>query len=144
MNTRRDKPNATDGLLQALQAIIENVDSGQVEMYWSGSGADRAANLDAARAAVALALEERRSTWRKPVNRLPHRAGNLVKNETDPAGYRFRKRVENAWVKIENIHVHLLRTDEGVAVELYPETVTDQPIASIYGLFADMAGDPDI
>jgi len=31
-----------------------------------------------------------------------------------------------------------------VAVELYPETVTDQPIASIYGLFADMAGDPDI
>jgi len=81
MNTRQDKPNATDGLLQALQAIIENVDSGQVEMYWNGSGADRAANLNAARAAVALALEERRSTWRKPVKRLPHRAGNLVKTK---------------------------------------------------------------
>jgi len=119
LNNRRNKSSAADGLLRALQAIIENVDGGLVQMHWTGMGVDNAANLDAARAAVALALEEQRIAnakrlrLRGPVIRPQYRMGNLLKNETDPAGYRLRQGAEHAWVKIESIDVHLRRTDEG-------------------------------
>ena len=88
LNNRRNKPDAADGLLRALQAIIENVDAGLVQMHWTGIETDNAANLDAARTAVALALEEKRMAKRMrhrwPVVHSQYRAGNLLKNEADP------------------------------------------------------------
>lgn len=56
--------------------------------------------------------------------------------------YILRKAHKSVWITVGNISVHVVRTDEGVSVDLYPvgEEMED-PICGTWALFAE--AEPD-
>lgn len=42
------------------------------------------------------------------------------------------------WITVDNLSVHVVQTDEGVIVDIYPlDHEDDEPIASTYAFFSD-------
>lgn len=45
---------------------------------------------------------------------------------------------DGVWITVNNISVHIIKTDEGVVVDLYPaKKENDNPIASTYAHFTE-------
>jgi hypothetical protein len=56
--------------------------------------------------------------------------------------YVLRPEHSSCWITIQNISVHVQRTDEGVCIDLYPlNQETDEAIASTYAFFQEAESD---
>ncbi len=67
-------------------------------------------------------------------------AGALIKapDDTEPDYYTLRPEAEGVWIRVNNLDVHLRRTDEGVVVDLYPGDQPDtESLASTYAHFSE-------
>lgn len=67
-------------------------------------------------------------------------AGALIKapGDSEPDYYTLRPEATGAWIRVNNLDVHLRRTDEGVVVDLYPGDQPDvESLASTYAHFSE-------
>lgn len=53
--------------------------------------------------------------------------------------YVLEENAESVWITVNDISVYVKRTDEGVAVDLYPlnDEASDPPLASTWALFSE-------
>jgi hypothetical protein len=67
-------------------------------------------------------------------------AGVLVKapDDTEPDYYTMQPEAEGVWIRVNNLDVHVRRTDEGVVVDLYPGDQPDtESLASTYAHYSE-------
>lgn len=59
-----------------------------------------------------------------------------VKTLSDSCDYKMAKDIKSLWIEVDNISVHIVRTDEGIVVDLYPLGCENQDaIATTYAFF---------
>jgi hypothetical protein len=63
-----------------------------------------------------------------------------LKQTEGDTDYELNEDFKSCWITVNNISVYIRRTDEGVAVELFPVHNEDKPpLAGTYATFADMS-----
>jgi hypothetical protein len=71
----------------------------------------------------------------------------LIKSPTDDQGtdYILTDGANSCWVTVGNISVYIQRTDEGVAVDLYPQgRAADSALAYCWATFAEAKDEEDV
>ena len=70
---------------------------------------------------------------------MPEQALKQTEGDTD---YELNEDFKSCWITVNNISVYVRRTDEGVAVDLYPvQGETQESIAGTWATFAEASED---
>ena len=70
---------------------------------------------------------------------MPQQALKRTEGDTD---YELNKDFKSCWITVDNISVYVRRTDEGVAVDLYPvQGETQESIGGTWATFAEASED---
>ena len=70
---------------------------------------------------------------------MPQQALKRTEGDTD---YELNKDFKSCWIAVDNISIYVRRTDEGVAVALFPaQHEAEEPIAATWATFPQTAED---